>query len=136
MPRQEESKKNRFSGFGLLGLDPALGVGDKVLDHIEKAQEEERERLQKSDYYAFCPSCHNKQLKKNLLEKGCFVCGWKGTEEDIELAKAKSQSVISTVGKGKSGQNTGYKINCPQCGASVVTEDFLQKGCWRCGYKE
>ena len=85
-----EDKKNRFSG--LLGLDCTLGLGDKVLDHIEEAQMEERERLQKSDYYALCPGCHKKQIKKNLLQNGCFMCGWEGTTEEIELTKAKSQS--------------------------------------------
>lgn len=125
-------KKSRFSGF--LGIDPTLGLRDKVIDHIEEAQEEEKERLQKSGYYALCPNCSRKQLKKNLIENGCFICGWKGTEEDIELDKALR------VTKGKRSNlvanNFGYKTNCPNCGASVITEEFLQNGCWRCGYKE
>jgi hypothetical protein len=135
---KEEGKKSRFSG--LLGLDPTLGLGDKVLDHIEEAQEAERERLQGSDYYAFCPSCHKKQIRKNLLENGCFICGWKGTEEDIEPGKAKSQSGFPSAGvgelEGRGGRNLDYKINCSRCGAPVITEEFLKNGCWRCGYKE
>jgi isocitrate dehydrogenase kinase/phosphatase len=118
------NKKSRFSGF--LGIDPTLGLGDKVIDHIEEAQEEEKERLQKSDYYAFCPNCGRKQIKKNLIENGCFICSWKGTEEDIELAKAMSLQT----------NNLGYKTNCPNCGASVITEEFLKDGCWRCGCKD
>jgi len=124
-------KKSRFSGF--LGIDPTLGLGDKVIDHIEEAQEEERKRLQKSGYYALCPNCGRKQLKKNLIENGCFICGWKGTVEDIELAKAMSLRVKRS---NLVANNLGYKTNCPNCGASVVTEEFLQNGCWRCGYKE
>ena len=125
-----KDKQSRFSG--LLGIDPTLGLGDKVLDHVEEAQREERERLQKGDYYALCPGCHRKQIKKNLLENGCFVCAWKGTEEDIELAKAESQS-----GQGKAKiETSGYRAVCPQCGTSVITEKFLENGCWRCGYKE
>jgi hypothetical protein len=138
MSNKEEGKKSRFSG--LFGLDPTLGLGDKVIDHVEEAQEEERERLQKSDYYAFCPSCHKKQIKKNLLENGCFICGWKGTEEDLELAQAKRQSGTPSPGgrelEGGGGKNLGYKTKCPNCGASVVTEEFLHNGCWRCGWKE
>ena len=135
-----KDKKNRFSGF--LGIDPTLGLGDKVLDHIEEAQEEERERLQKSDYYALCPNCDRKQIKKNLIENGCFICGWKGTEEDIELAKAMSlrgaEALRVTKGKRRNlvVNNLGYKANCPNCGTLVITEEFLEKGCWRCGYKE
>jgi hypothetical protein len=126
---KEEGKKSRFSG--LFGLDPTLGLGD-VMDHIEEAQNEEKERLQKSDYYAFCPGCHKKQIKKNLLENGCFVCGWRGTEEDIELAKAKLQSRVGKIEPGL----IIYKINCHKCRASVVTEEFLKRGCWRCGYRD
>jgi len=127
----EERKKGRFSG--LLGIDPTLGLGDKVLDHVEEAQEQEKERLQKSDYYALCPGCHRKQIKQNLLENGCFICGWKGTEEDIELAKAMS---LRAKRSNLVAKNLGYKTNCPNCGASAITEEFLQNGCWRCGWKE
>ena len=132
-----KDKQSRFSG--LFGLDPTLGLGDKVLDHVEEAQREERERLQKGDYYVPCPGCHRKQIKKNLLENGCFICGWRGTEKDIELAKAKRQSGSPSPGgresEGGGAKNFGYKTKCPNCGASMVTEEFLQNGCWRCGYK-
>jgi ribosomal protein S27AE len=125
-----ENRKSRFSGF--LGIDPTLGLGDKVIDHIEEAQEEEKERLQKSDYYAFCPNCGRKQIKKNLIGNGCFICSWKGTEEDIELAKVMSSRVKRS---NPVANNLGYKTKCPNCGASVITEEFLENGCWRCGYK-
>lgn len=116
---------------GLFDLDPTLGLGDKVLDHIEQAQKEESEWL-KGDHYAFCPGCGKKQIKENLLENGCFACGWKGTEGDIESAMVKLQSGRSKARPGSSS----YKANCPNCGTLVITEEFLEKGCWRCGYKE
>lgn len=131
MPKKED-KRDRLSG--LFGLDPTLGLGDKVIDHIEEAQkEEERKRVEKDGYYAFCPNCGRKQIRENLLENGCFVCGWKGMEEDLELAQTKRQSKASL--PGLRGENLGYKTKCPNCGASLVTEEFLQNGCWRCGYK-
>jgi hypothetical protein len=61
-----KDKKGRFSDLGFLGIDPTLGLGDKVLDHVEEAQDVEMERLQKGDYYAFCPGCHKKANKKEL----------------------------------------------------------------------
>jgi hypothetical protein len=128
MPKDERKKKVG----GLFGLDPTLGIGDKVIDYVEQAQEKEKKRLQKSDYYTLCPNCGRKQVKKNLVENGCFICGWKGTEENIELARAKLQSGEG----GAKMKNLGYKINCPNCDASVVTEEFLKNGCYRCGYKE
>lgn len=127
------TEKKRGS-FGFLGLDPTLGIGDKVLDHFEEAHEEERRRLEKSDYYAMCPSCGRKQIKKNLLESGCFICGWKGIEEEIELANAKRSSGIST-SVGLDEKEEGYRMKCPNCGATLVTEEFKNNGCWRCGYK-
>jgi len=127
-----KDKKNRFSGF--LGIDPTLGLGDKIIDHIEGAQEEERERLQKSGYYALCPNCDRKQIKQNLLQSGCFVCAWQGTEEDVELAKARRQAGGSS--SSLRNKELGYKTDCPHCGTLVITEEFLKNGCWRCGYKE
>jgi len=127
-----KDKKNRSSGLGFLGIDPTLGLGDKVLDHIEGAQEAERERLQKSDYYAFCPACYKKQIKKDLLQNGCFICGWKGTEEDIELARAMS---LRAKQSNLVAKDSDYKTNCPNCGTSVITEEFIENGCYRCGYK-
>ena len=126
-----KDKKSRFGG--LFGLDPTLGLGDKVIDHVEEAQEEERERLKKGDYYALCPNCDRKQIKQNLLQSGCFVCAWQGTEEDVELAKAMS---LRAKRSNLVTNNSGYKTNCPNCGTLVITEEFLKNGCWRCGYKE
>jgi predicted RNA-binding Zn-ribbon protein involved in translation (DUF1610 family) len=125
-------KKGRFSDLGFLGIDPTLGVGDKILDHVEEAQEEERKRLDEGDYYVMCPSCGRKQIKNNLLESGCFICGWKGTEEELELAKARRSSGISA---GLDEKEEGYRMKCPNCGATQVTEEFKTNGCWRCGYK-
>lgn len=115
----------RRRSFPFLGIDPTLGIGDKVLNHVEEAEEEERRRLEKSDYYALCPACGRKQIKRNLLENGCFICGWKGTEDEIEFAKVKKIPGIS-VGLDEKGE--GYRMECPNCGATVITEEFEEKG--------
>lgn len=128
------SKNKKRGKFGFLGIDPTLGLGDKVLDHVEEAQEEEKKRLEKSKYYAFCPKCGKKQIRKNLIENGCFICGWKGTEGEIDLADAKRNSGIS-IGLEGVNKKMGYKIKCPKCSATVITEEFMKKGCWKCGYK-
>lgn len=129
MPK-DEGKKSRFGR--LFGLDPTLGLGGRVLDHVEKAQAGGRERLRKSDYYGFCPNCGKKQIKRGLLENGCIVCGWKSPKDHIEPAAIKLRSTFSKAEPGR----LGYKTECPQCGATVITEKFLQNGCWRCGYKD
>jgi ribosomal protein S27AE/ribosomal protein L32 len=129
----DKKEKSRF--HSLLGIDPTLGIGDKVLDHIEEAQEEEKKKLKKSNYYAFCPNCGKKLIRKNLIENGCFVCGWKGKEDEIDLANTKRNSGLS-IGLKEVSKKVSYRMNCPNCGSSVVTEEFLRNGCWRCGYKE
>jgi ribosomal protein S27AE len=131
----EKKKGGRFSDLRFLGIDPTLGVGDKVLEHIEEAQEEEKKKLEKSEYYAFCPQCGKKQIKKNLIENGCFICGWKGKEEEIELAKLKKSSGIS-IGLERVNKKVGYRMKCPKCGATLITEQFEKNGCYRCGYEE
>ncbi|MBM3142932.1 MAG: hypothetical protein FJ005_07800 [Chloroflexi bacterium] len=103
-------------------------IGNEVAAQARQALKEEGG---KDCYHARCPQCGRKQVRENLSENGCFVCGWKGTEEDIELAVVKFQSACSKA----EHSNSGYKTNCPQCGAPVVTEEFLKNGCWRCSYK-
>ena len=62
-------------------------------------------------------------VKKELIKKGCYVCGWQGTEEVIELALIKKEDTHS------------YWTDCPKCGRRVVREELGGKGCFICGYK-
>jgi hypothetical protein len=121
--------KKKKRGLNFLGIDPTLGIGDKILDYAEG----EKERLDKSNYHAVCPSCGKRQLKNNLLESGCFICGWRGGAEEVELAKVrKSFSISVGLDKGCGG----YKTRCPSCGAFLITEEFKARGCYICGYNE
>lgn len=117
-------KKKR--GFNFLGIDPTLGIGDKILDYAEV----EKKRLDKSNYHAACPSCGKRQLRSNLLESGCLICGWSGGAEEVELAKARKSFSISM---GLDEGCEGYKTRCPSCGASLITEEFRARGCYICG---
>ena len=108
-------------------------MGDEIANQADQALQEEKGK--KDNYHAYCPQCGKKQLRDSLLENGCFVCGWKGSEEDIELSDAKYQSEIEK-NKANDSDNLPYKINCPQCGVGVIAEEFQKNGCWRCGYKQ
>ena len=131
-----EKKQNRFGGINILGIpiDPTLGVGDKVLDHVDESKEAEKRKEAASKYWIRCPSCGKRVVKKELIKKGCYACGWKGAEEEIELAKAKQMSETKSTAPKKEDTQS-YWTDCPKCGTKVVREELLKKGCYICGYK-
>lgn len=112
-----------------MGIDPTLGIGDKILDYADV----EKERLDKSNYHAVCPSCGKRQIKSSLIESGCFICGWRGGAEEVDLAKVKKSFRIY-VGLEEGCED--YKMRCTGCGASLITEEFKARGCYICGYNK
>ena len=131
----EKKKKGRFGSLNILGIpaDPTLGVGDKVLDHVDESKEAEKRKEAASKYWIRCPSCGKRVVKKELIKKGCYVCGWQGTEEEIELAKSKLMSETKSIAPKE--DTNSYWTNCPKCGRRVVREGLEEKGCFICGYK-
>jgi len=138
----EKKKKSRFGGLNFLGIpiDPTLGVGDKVLDHVDESIAAEKRKKAASKYWMRCPSCGKRVVKKELIKKGCYACGWKGTESELEIAEAKGRSglkfEIERVGLPRKKQERSYYTICHKCGRKVVTEEFKEKGCFVCGWRE
>ena len=111
-------------------------ITEEIADEADKAANAAQDQ---DTFHARCPQCGKKQVRTSLLANGCFVCGWKGTAEDLALAAAKAKSGARVTGQSESESRVmtaNYKMRCPQCGASLVTEEFAKNGCWRCGYKE
>ncbi len=138
----DKKKKGRIGGANLLGIliDPTLGMGDKVLDHIDDSIDAEKQKEAASEYWVRCPSCGKKVVREDLVKKGCYVCGWQGTEGELEIAEAKSktdsmQFEIEKVGLSEKKQQKPYYTTCPKCGRRVITEELEEKGCFVCGYK-
>ncbi|HCJ79550.1 MAG TPA: hypothetical protein DHV84_06155 [Desulfotomaculum sp.] len=127
---EQREKKSRFGG--LLGLDPTLGLGDKIIDHFDDEKEKAAQMEGKDSYYARCPQCNKKQVRQNLITTGCFACNWKGSEAEIELSRVKNLD-----GRAQPVDCTGesYHTSCPDCGARVISSEFKENGCYRCGYK-
>ncbi len=107
--------------------------GKTLLDEIDKEakrqQEAQREKLRASTYWAMCPSCGKKVAKRQILAEGCWACGWKGTEEELERARAKE-----AIGRQSLPAAESYRIRCPKCGRLVITEELREKGCYICGW--
>jgi len=52
-------------------------VSETLLNQIHKESLKENEKRRKSGYWIECPSCRKKVVKKELLKKGCYICGGK-----------------------------------------------------------
>jgi len=104
---------------------------DEIDKEVKREQKEQEKKEKASTYWVRCPACGKRIAKRQLLETGCYACGWKGTGEEIELARAKRASGQET----KLTDETGYKTRCPQCGRLVITEELREKGCYICGWK-
>ncbi|MDP3023949.1 MAG: hypothetical protein Q8O10_00245 [candidate division Zixibacteria bacterium] len=91
-------------------------VLESLLEGIEEGTIRQigKRRKKKNLYCVICPACGSRVVKKELMEKGCYVCGYQETPNK----------------KPASGP---YRINCPKCGATVVKEKLLKKGCYICG---
>lgn len=120
-----KEEKGRFSDLNFLGipLDPTLGVADKALEHVDESVEAEKRKQAASKYWMPCPSCGKRVVKKELIENGCYSCGWKGKEGDIPAVRSKEEAP------------TPYRRKCAHCGTLVITEELMKKGCYVCGYK-
>jgi len=136
----EKKHKTGFGGLNILGIpiDPTLGVGDKVLDHIDESKEAEKRKEAASKYWVRCPSCGKKVVREDLVKKGCYGCGWKGTESELEIAEAKGKRglkhfEVERVGLPRKKQERSYYTICPKCGRKVITEELEEKGCFVCG---
>jgi ssDNA-binding Zn-finger/Zn-ribbon topoisomerase 1 len=106
-------------------------ITKRFMDEIERHVEQEREKEGSNRYWAKCPSCGRRVIRQALIEKGCYICGWRGQEDDVELAEIKRLA-----GHLKTTDETdSYWISCPNCGAKVVKEQFIEDGCYLCGYK-
>lgn len=47
-------------------------------------EREEAKKRRRNPYKRKCPQCGTKVVTKQLRERGCYVCGWKPTDEEKE----------------------------------------------------
>jgi len=51
---------------------------DEIQKHTSQRIEEEVRRDERNSYVANCPGCGNRVVRDQLVEKGCYICGWQG----------------------------------------------------------
>ena len=114
-------------------------IGGALFDQIERHAKDQLERKlveKKGVYWLRCPSCGRLVVRRELIQKGCYVCGRQGTEEEIRLAKTQVPSRVSeTTALDEIKSMGSYKVDCPQCGTRVVREELIEKGCYLCGWR-
>lgn len=99
-------------------IDP---VSQALWTEIDKYAKQQDKKNRASGYWVKCPSCGRRVVKKELLKKGCYLCGWK--QGAILAGQPKHKTAVA------------YRRNCPQCGRLVITDELTKKGCYVCGYK-
>lgn len=117
---------------------PVDPVSETLLNIILKEAQKEDKKQRKAGYWMLCPFCGKRVVKKQLIKNGCYLCKWKGIDEEIERAQAKQTSLLSKSRQVKSlniENIHSYRINCPNCGKEVVTAQLKEKGCYMCGWK-
>jgi len=112
-----------------------------VFGHILRAASDEAKKetvkRKNSFYWVKCPACGRRVIKNELKRKGCYICGWKDTEVGLEIAESKSVRQPGKVGNlDRNAGGNSYRINCPNCGTQVITQQLQEKGCYICGWKE
>ncbi len=110
-------------------------ISKALLDEINKYAR--AQRTGKDAYWISCPACGKRVVKKELIKKGCYVCEWQGTEEEIEGAMERALVVGDSASPYSATQErpASYRTNCPRCNTLVVRAELLKNGCYRCGRK-
>ena len=109
-----------------------MPIFEAILDEVCRDAEKEKLKEGEVPYWLECPSCRRRVMKKQLLSKGCYVCGWHEARDEAELAKIMRDSNNTVGGEEKT---ISYRTNCPQCKAPVIRQELMERGCYGCGWK-
>jgi len=95
-----------------------------MMDMISGAARDEDEKRTDPSYVQ-CLYCGGYVEKRMARERGyCYLCGTPG-EEIAEIAQRRRE---------QREDKKPYRTKCPNCGAAVVTNELLDKGCYVCGW--
>ncbi len=106
-----------------------------IFDTVRKKAEEEKLKEGEIPYWLGCPGCGRRVVKKQLLTKGCYVCGWHEARDEAELVNIMPDNLArgdTIVGEEK---ETSYRTDCPRCKTRVIRQELTERGCYSCGWK-
>lgn len=112
-----------------------MPIFEAIFDRVRKEAEEEKLKEGELTYWLECPGCGQRVVKKELLSKGCYVCGWHKVRSKAKLAQIMPDSQVRDDTTSREERATSYKTNCPQCKAWVIRRELMEKGCYICGWK-
>jgi len=112
-----------------------MPIFEAILGEVRKQAEEQKVNERELPYWLGCPGCGKRVVKKELLSKGCYVCGWREARDETELAKIVHDSQVRHDDIGEERKVTSYRTNCPQCKAGVTRQELMESGCYICGWK-
>jgi len=109
-----------------------MPIFEAILDEVRRDAEQEKLKEGEVPYWLECPGCRRRVVKKQLLSKGCYVCGWHEARDEAELAKITRNSQARN---DTEETMTSYRANCPQCKARLIRRELMERGCYICGWK-
>lgn len=101
-------------------LKPAETILDSIAEMVDQTAAQEGVKIEKAPPSRVrCPGCGSPVLREELLDKGCYICGWSPSDPEQE------QEV----------ERAPFKVACPGCGTTVVREQLVESGCYVCGWQ-
>jgi len=109
-----------------------MPIFETILDEVRRNAEKEKLKEGEVPYWLKCPGCGRRVVKKEILSKGCYLCGWHEARDEAELAKIGRDSQVRNDAEQRT---TSYRTNCPQCNARLIRRELMERGCYICGWK-
>jgi endogenous inhibitor of DNA gyrase (YacG/DUF329 family) len=113
-------------------LKPAETILDSIAEMVDQQAAREGVKVEKAaPSRVRCPGCGSPVLREELLDKGCYVCGWSppphsSPYQGEEVRKGMQEQKV---------EQASFRVACPGCGTTVVREQLVESGCYVCGWR-
>jgi len=109
-----------------------MPIFEAILDEVRRDAEKDKLKEGEIPYWLKCPGCGRGVVKKEILSKGCYLCGWHEARDEAELTKIIRDSQVRN---DTEEATESYRTDCPRCKARVISHELMERGCYRCGWK-